>query len=326
MAHRPEAYSVRLLSYNVRYFGHRLKGVASTPSAKMAIARAIAALEPLPDVVALQEVEARSIRAHAVHRGAHARETQLEAFLRHLEAAFARTGRPMPYVALYFPAHEYRLGTVKFYTTGLAVLTRAETLTVTACNGDRPHRISNQRTPLLLRLKQTRIAAHVQLEDTRGRVFHVFNTHLSLPTPWARDFWRQDDKMGFGKNQVDELEAVLAYVHRVAGDAPHILVGDFNAAPGTPVYRAAVEHGHLTSALERLGLVDGTTPRGFPTAGFLTLRMHLDHVFGSQQVDFRDARGTFPFADARSPFHGLSDHVPLLVEFDVAAPERRTPP
>ena len=47
---------IRILSYNVRYFGHATRGLASTGAAMRRIAEAIAALEPSPGIVCLQEV------------------------------------------------------------------------------------------------------------------------------------------------------------------------------------------------------------------------------------------------------------------------------
>jgi hypothetical protein len=45
--------------------------------------------------------------------------------------------------------------------------------------------------------------------------------------------------------------------------------------------------------------------------------MHLDHLFSSPGVRWLDLDGTLPFGDARSPFHGKSDHVPLIARFTV---------
>ena len=59
---------MRLVSYNVRYFGHALKGLASTATSKQDIADAISNLTPMADVIALQEVETKSIRSSAAHR------------------------------------------------------------------------------------------------------------------------------------------------------------------------------------------------------------------------------------------------------------------
>lgn len=308
---------MRIVSYNVRYFGHGLKGLASTATSKSKIANALASLDPLPDVVALQEVETRSIRAAVAHRGGHASETQLEAFLRHLGAEFREHGRVMPYRAWYFPAHVYRLGPIKLYTTGLSMLVNTRTLDVIADNGHKPHHITHHRSERLKQVKQTRIAAHLHLETVRGKKFHLFNTHLSLPTPWAKEFWSQKEKMGFGANQLAEAKAVSSYIETTSKNEPFLLVGDFNSAPATPVYRYLCGEAHFRGAQELLKQIDPSRPDGFATAGFLKLRMHLDHIFGGGKLDFGDLADTLPFGDETSRFHGLSDHVPLIASFDV---------
>src|SRR6185369_8777309 len=53
---------LRVMTYNVRYFGHPTRGLASTSAAFNRIARSLAALDPTPDLVCLQEVETQSIR------------------------------------------------------------------------------------------------------------------------------------------------------------------------------------------------------------------------------------------------------------------------
>lgn len=308
---------MRLVSYNVRYFGHGLKGLASTSASKSRIAEALLALDPLPDVVALQEVETRSIRAGVAHRGGHPSETQLEAFLGHLAGEFKKRGRVMPYRAWYYPAHTYQVGAVKLYTTGLSMLVNANTLDVIADNGHQPHPITHHSSERLKKVKQTRIAAHLHLENVKGRRFHLFNTHLSLPTPWAKEFWSEKRKMGHGKNQFEEARAVRHFVEGTAKGEPFLVVGDFNSAPATPVYRYLTEEAGLYGAQEVLKQIDAKRPDTFSTAGFLNLRMHLDHVFGGNRVEFGDLNDTHPFGDAKGRFHGLSDHVPLVASFDL---------
>jgi endonuclease/exonuclease/phosphatase family metal-dependent hydrolase len=309
---------VRIVSYNVRYFGHGLKGLASTALSVQRIARALTALDPLPDLIALQEVEAKSLRAGVAHRGGHPAETQLEAFLRQLDHCFTARGRVMPYRALYFPAHAYRLGPLRLYTTGLAVLTNAERLQVVANNGHLPQHITHHGSTRLKRVKQTRIAAHVHLENLRGQRFHLFNTHLSLPTPWAREFWSQPRKMGYGRNQLAEAKSVADYALATAKGDPYLIVGDFNTAPATPVYDYLTREAKLEGAQELLKQIDLTRPEAFATAGFLRLRMHLDHLFAHGPITFLDLNGTHTFGDAHSPFDGLSDHVPLISTFELA--------
>lgn len=308
---------VRIVSYNVRYFGHGLKGLASTASSKRRIAQALASLSPLPELVALQEVETQSLRAGWAHRSAHPDETQLEAFLRHLSHEFHQHGLVMPYRAWYFPAHVYQLGALKLYTTGLSILVNMQRLHVIEGNGHRPHHITHHGSEKLKRVKQTRIAAHLHLENLEGKKFHLYNTHLSLPSPWAREFWSQPGKMGFGPNQLAEARAVSQYAEVTSRQEPYLIVGDFNTAPATPVYRYLTQEAQLRGAQEELAQIERDKPSEFATAGFLNWRMHLDHLFASPGLEFTDLVGTYTFGDAQNPFHGLSDHVPLVASFGV---------
>ncbi len=118
--------------------------------------------------------------------------------------------------------------------------------------------------------------------------------------------------MGWGANQLHEAKALAAFVHRLSGDEPFVLCGDFNSPPASPVYRYLIEEAGFVGAQERLGQIDPYDPRAFPTAGFLRLRMHLDHLFAGNGATWVDLEGTRPFGDRSSPFRGLSDHVPLI--------------
>src|SRR5512140_3055373 len=180
---------VRILTYNVRYFGNALRGLASTPGIKRRIAARILALAPLPDVICLQEVETLSLRSSVASRSSHPGETQLEQFMSRLEQACLDQRRPFPYEAYYFRAHTYRFGEMRpIYTTGLAVLVNGERLHVAEHNVESPHHITHHHVERWKDRKQIRICAHLRLEDERHRSFHVFNTHLSLPTPFAKAF------------------------------------------------------------------------------------------------------------------------------------------
>ena len=208
---------MRIVSYNVRYFGHGLKGLASTAASKHKIAQALSALSPLPDLVALQEVETRSIRSGVALRGAHPAETQLEAFLRHLEVDFKRRGQVMPYRAWYFPAHVYRLGPVKLYTTGLAMLVNSQKLEVIADNGHRPHAITHHRSERLKQVKQTRIAAHLRLGEPRGPPLSPLqHAPVAAHARGRRSSGASRGKMGFGANQIAEARAVAQYADATA--------------------------------------------------------------------------------------------------------------
>jgi endonuclease/exonuclease/phosphatase family metal-dependent hydrolase len=307
--------SLRVISYNVRYFGHALKGLASTRASQRNIADRLARLDPLPDLVCLQEIETISIRSRLAFSGASSAETQLECFMGELERAFAARGRASPYEGFYFRAHVNHLRQIPIYTTGLAILVNLRRLRIDRHNVAAPERITHHHIERWRDRKQARICAHMRVTTPAGAPLHVFNTHLSLPTPFAKEFWSARLRMGWGPNQIHEARSLAAFVGRHAGDEPWIVCGDFNSAPGSPVWRYLVEEARFRSAQQELGLIDGGQPRAFPTAGFMRLRMHLDHVFFGNGVRCLDLDGTHPFGDRAGLFAGLSDHVPIVGRF-----------
>jgi endonuclease/exonuclease/phosphatase family metal-dependent hydrolase len=310
------AEALRILSYNVRYFGHALRGLAATRRGKRGIARCIASLDSLPHLICLQEVETASLRSTLAFRRSHPEETQLESFMAELERAFSAESRPFPYEAFYFRAHANRLGKTHLSTMGLAVVVDTRRLRVEGHNASAPHDITHHHVRRFKGRKQARVCAHLRLMDRSGGPLHVFNTHLSLPTPFAREFWTSADKMGHGVNQIHEARSLAAFVREQSAGEPLVMCGDFNSPPSSPVYRYLTEEAGLVGVQHALGQIAGR-PREFPTAGFLSLRMHLDHLFSNGGVRWLDLEGTLPFGDARNPFHGKSDHVPLIGRFEV---------
>lgn len=309
---------LRILSYNVRYFGHATGGLASTRRAVARIAEAIAKLDPLPTIVCLQEVETRSIRSTVAHRGA---ETQLERFTGMLSTALRAEGKPDLYEAYYFPAHAYRLSpSTHVYTTGLAVLAH-ESFAVDHHNSKTPHDITHRRLHPIRRFKQTRICAHVRFRDRlhRGRgTIDVFNTHLSLPSTLTRAFWTEPRRMGWGPNQLEEARNLAGFVERERTSDCFVVVGDFNALPGSPVYRFLVEERGWIDAFAHRYHMSIDELASWPTAGFFKMRMHLDHVFAGPGLRWLDFDGTHPFGDPSGLFHGLSDHTPMVARCRVA--------
>ena len=85
----------------------------------------------------------------------------------------------------------------------------------------------------------------------------------------------------------------------------------------TPVYQYLTGEASLRGAQEQLKQIDATRSESFATAGFMHLRMHLDHLFAAGDLGFLDLKDTHSFGDPSSPFAGLSDHVPLIANFDV---------
>lgn len=316
----------RLLSYNVRYFGHGTRGLATTGNAMARIAGAIARLDPLPAVVCLQEVETRSLRSTVAHRAGRS-GTQLEHFVDMLAAAVEGAGKRDAYEAHYFPAHAYRLSAqTHVYTTGLAVLAH-ESLVVDHHNAGAPHDITDRKLHPLRGFKQTRICAHVRLRHRSGRgaPIDVFNTHLSLPSTLSREFWTQPRRLGWGPNQVQEARNLVRFVERERQGDRFIVVGDFNALPGSPTYQVLVdEHGWIDAFAQRHRFsVDELVK--WPTAGFMRMRMHLDHVFGGRGVKWLDFDETHAFGDRAGAFHGLSDHTPMVARCRLARAESLPP-
>jgi hypothetical protein len=54
----------------------------------------------------------------------------------------------------------------------------------------------------------------------------------------------------------------------------------------------------------------------------MRMRMHLDHVFSGPALRWLDFDETAMFGSKSAPFHGLSDHVPIIGRCSVA-PSRR---
>jgi endonuclease/exonuclease/phosphatase family metal-dependent hydrolase len=303
---------LRILTYNVRYFGHALKGLASTRPAMRRIAEAIAALDPLPAVVCLQEVETRSLRSTVAHRGD---ETQLERFMQALAKALEEAGKPDRYQAFYFPAHAYRLSQrTHVYTTGLAILAHAD-FVVDHHNAEKPHDITERPLHPIRGLKQTRICAHARLH-LRGaggaEAIDVFNTHLSLPSTFAREFWTERRRLGWGLNQVQEARNLARFVERERASDRFVVLGDFNALPGSPAYEFLVQDRGWVDAFAQRYSMSREELVSWPTAGFMRMRMHLDHVFSGPALRWLDFDESHVFGDRTASFHGLSDHVPMV--------------
>jgi endonuclease/exonuclease/phosphatase family metal-dependent hydrolase len=313
--------ALRIVSYNVRYFGHALKGLASTRGPEHRIARALAALDPMPDVVCLQEIETISLRSRLAYRRATRGVTQLESFMAALERAVVGRDLPFPYDGFYFRAHANRIRKLSITTHGLAILVNTRRLRVESHNVDSPHHITHHHVERFRDRKQARICAHIQVSAPSGRRLHVFNTHISLPTPFARGFWTEPARMGWGPNQLQEARTLATFVERHADGEPFVVCGDFNSAPGSPVFRYLTETAGFASAQNALGLIDPEDTRAWPTAGFMRMRMHLDHLFFGNGVRFLDLDGSSRFGDRRSPFSGLSDHVPLVGRLRCDAPK-----
>lgn len=282
---------IRLMTWNVRYFGHQTRGVRATRANLRAAALATARHHPSPHIIALQEVESASLRAGL------SATVQLDRFC----TVVNRHATDRRYLALYFPVHRYALGGLPaLYTTGLGVLIDDTLPVLTHDAVD----ITHVRLPLFAAVKQRRIVAHVRV-DTPDGPLDVFNTHLSLPAFFEGGVHTLVARMGTASNQLHEIDNLLTAIQARRGDGPAVVAGDFNSRPGSP-------------ALQRLlaaGFQDAHRhdhARG--TAQFAHLRMHIDHVFMSDGLFGAQAQ-TLSVDDPHSPFTGLSDHGPKFVSF-----------
>jgi endonuclease/exonuclease/phosphatase family metal-dependent hydrolase len=122
--------------------------------------------------------------------------------------------------------------------------------------------------------------------------------------------------MGFAPNQLEEAKALADFVERERRSPFYVVMGDFNALPGSPVDRYMREERGLVDAFCAVRRMSPTEARAFPTAGFLNLRMHLDHVYSSPALEWLDFAETHPFGGTGA-FDGLSDHVPLIARVRV---------
>lgn len=309
-------HPVRIVTYNVRYFGHGTKGLASTATSMERIATALAALDPLADVICLQEVETTSLRSNLAHPTKNG-ETQLERMMARLHEALVRAGKRDTYEAYYFPAHAYKFSAfAPIYTTGLAVIAKRD-FKVAHSNAAEPHDITHRKIHAVKRLKQTRICAHLRVVHKSGVDLDVFNTHLSLPTTFSKAFWFEPRRLGWGPNQLEEARNVLRFVEKERRSDRWVLVGDFNALPGSPVYRALREAG-CCDPFATYHELDEEALVNWPTAGFMNLRMHLDHIFCSDSLRWLHFDGSHRFGQKNGAFGGLSDHVPLVGTFTIA--------
>lgn len=303
---------VRVVTYNVRYFGHGTRGLASTAKAMERIAEALAALSPLADVICLQEVETTSLRSNLAHPAPDG-ETQLERMMGMLHKALHAAGKRDTYEAYYFPAHTYRLSVAPIYTTGLAVIARRD-FRVSHHNAGQPHDITFRKVTPVKKLKQTRICAHLRVEHKSGVDLDIFNTHLSLPTTFSSAFWLEPRRMGWGPNQLEEAKNLARFVAQERKSERYVVVGDFNALPGSPVYRTLCESGFCDAFADHHKMDEEALIK-WPTAGFMNLRMHLDHMFSGPGLAWVDFEGTHRFGQRNGSFRGLSDHVPIVGTF-----------
>jgi endonuclease/exonuclease/phosphatase family metal-dependent hydrolase len=129
--------------------------------------------------------------------------------------------------------------------------------------------------------------------DIQGTELEVLNTHLGL-VPREQEI---QARALVGPDWLASREA----------SRPLIVLGDFNAVKGGAVYRTVL----AAAAGLRTASPDGRAIATYPS---LMPMLQLDHVFVSDAVTVRSIR-----APTRASLRRASDHLPLVVEFDIAA-------
>jgi len=126
-----------------------------------------------------------------------------------------------------------------------------------------------------------------------GVGINVFNTHLGLVP----------------REQRLQAAALVGSGWLGACDGPTLLAGDFNATSITRPYQTL--HRRLQDCQRQLGLRPSvkTFPSAFPA-------IRIDHCFVSPEIRIRAVRADY------SPLARVaSDHLPLIIDFDVIRPE-----
>lgn len=248
------------------------------------------------------------MRSFRSHTPGEPEETQLGSLMRQLNHQLGRARRAHRYVALYFPAHAYEVGRVAVYTTGLALLVRDDVAFETS---DPVREVTFRRNHPLARFKQSRICAHLEITAPDLTKIDVFNTHLSLPQFFSRRML-DGRRLGWGQNQLAEADALVRFIDERKSSDRFVLFGDFNAQPGSPAYARIKEAlGVEDAVLALTGADEQALRREWPSAGFLNLRMRLDHLFSGPGLAPVDVEGTHAYGRP-GRWHGLSDHVPQL--------------
>ena len=127
----------------------------------------------------------------------------------------------------------------------------------------------------------------------RDVTFHFVGTH-SLPPAGAR----------YTRARNAQLEEIAEHVRRLEG--PVILAGDFNLTPWSPLFSKLLKETGLKNGADGFGL-QWTWPAFFPPMG-----IPIDHFLHNNLVRVSSFRN--------GPDIG-SDHLPLIIEFQVVAEE-----
>lgn len=135
--------------------------------------------------------------------------------------------------------------------------------------------------------RENRAAIELDIETNLGKV-HIINTHLGLG-------WRE-------RLLQAQLFTSAEWHVAIVGDAPFILLGDFNSLPGSRPHRALTRHLRDVRELLRATRRTGTFPTWSPA-------LAIDHIFVNAALQ------PLSLTVHRSPAAQIaSDHFPLIAE------------
>jgi endonuclease/exonuclease/phosphatase family metal-dependent hydrolase len=130
--------------------------------------------------------------------------------------------------------------------------------------------------------------------EVEGRPLQVLNTHLGLVP------------------REQQIQAAClagpAWLGHPACASPVILLGDFNATASSVVYRTLTARLAAARRLVASGAPSATFPSALPV-------LRIDHLFVGPGVMVRDV-----FAPFDKLTRAASDHLPLVMDFDLAPP------
>lgn len=146
----------------------------------------------------------------------------------------------------------------------------------------------------------TRVCSWVKLglKDVQGKSFYVFNTHFDHVGERAR---------------LESMKLIAQNVKKIAGDAPYVLMGDFNCEPSSAPYAIAQDKSlwSLTDAWAADGANAEAKPctfTGFKMEGAECRR--IDYVFLSPMVKVKNCRIISDNDGTNYP----SDHLPVVAD------------
>lgn len=147
----------------------------------------------------------------------------------------------------------------------------------------------------MARRLEPRGALWVGVDVGDGAEVQIVNTHLSL----------------IGRERVRQVAALLGpdWLGRMDRREPKILLGDFNAVPRSAAYKA------VTRVMDDAQLLPQPRRRPQPTFPARLPTLRLDHVFVSSD----SVAVTGVDVPRGAPARVASDHLPLVVDFEVVA-------